>query len=124
MTTYTKQEREILTKANGVLALLVKGKFIEAMTDYLDDDVRLYEGDNEAKVGKSFCIIEEENLLKTVTSFGGYKVLSGPAVKNDTVFYEAVMEFTTDDGVDHKFEQVVRSQWKDGKIISERYYHA
>jgi hypothetical protein len=64
------------------LALLREGKFIEAMTDYLDDDVRLYEGNNEAKVGKSFCIIEEEKLLKTVTSFGGYKVLNGKMVKS------------------------------------------
>jgi hypothetical protein len=34
------------------------------------------------------------------------------------------MEFKTNDGSAHRFEQAVRSQRKDGKIIIERYYHA
>ena len=100
-----------------------EGQFINAMTEYLDDDVQLFEGNNPPKVGKAFCLAEEEKLLSTVVDFGGYKVISGPAVKGDTTFYEAVMEFKTNDGAEHKFEQVVRSQWKNGKIINERYYH-
>ncbi|WP_299674664.1 hypothetical protein [uncultured Tenacibaculum sp.] len=120
----SNQENEILGKVNDVLALLAKGEFIKAMTDYLADDVQLFEGNNPPKVGKDFCIAEEEKLLSTVVEFGGYNVISGPAVKDDTTFYEVVMEFKTNDGVSHRFEQAVRSQWKDGKIINERYYHA
>ena len=124
MATLTTSEQEILGKANEVVALLAEGKFIDAMSNYLADDVHLFEGNNPAKVGKDYCIALEEDLLATVTEFIGYKVLSGPAVKGDTTFYEAVMEFVTDDGTHNKFEQAVRSQWKDGKIVSERYYHA
>ncbi|WP_299621019.1 hypothetical protein [uncultured Tenacibaculum sp.] len=120
----SNQENEILGRVNDVLALLAKGQFIKAMTDYLADDVQLFEGNNPPKVGKDFCIAEEEKLLSTVVEFGGYNVISGPAVKDDTTFYEVVMEFKTNDGVSHRFEQAVRSQWKDGKIINERYYHA
>lgn len=117
-------ENEILGKMNDVLALLAEGQFIKAMTEYLADDVQLSEGNNPPKIGKAFCLAEEEKLLSTVVEFGGYHVLSGPAVKGDTTFYEVVMEFKTNDGVAHRFEQAVRSQWKDGKIINERYYHA
>ena len=120
----TVQEQELLTKANEVVELLAEGKFIEAMENYLADDVQLFEGNNPAKVGKAFCLAEEQKLLDTVTAFHGYTVTSGPAVKGDTTFYEAVMEFDTNDGTQHKFEQVVRTQWKDGKIVNERYYHA
>ena len=120
----TLQEQELLTKANEVVELLAVGKFIEAMENYLADDVQLFEGNNPAKVGKAFCLAEEQKLLDTVTAFHGYTVTSGPAVKGDTTFYEAVMEFDTNDGTQHKFEQVVRTQWKDGKIVNERYYHA
>jgi len=123
-TTKEVQEQELLKKANEVVALLAEGKFIEAMQEYLDDDVQLFEGNNAPKVGKEFCLAEEKKLLDTVTAFDGYKVLSGPAVNGDTTFYEAVMEFTTNDGTDHKFEQVVRTKWENGKIINERYYHA
>jgi len=117
------QENELLTKAVEVTNLLAEGKFIEAMEQYLDDDVHLYEGNNEPKIGKEFCLTEERNLLDTVVAFHGYNVLSGPAVKDDTTFYEAVMEFRTNDGKEHKFEQVVRTKWKNGKIVNERYYH-
>ena len=120
----TVQEQELLTKANEVVDLLAEGKFIEAMENYLADDVQLFEGNNPAKVGKAFCLAEEQKLLDTVTAFHGYTVTSGPAVKDDTTFYEAVMEFDTNDGTQHRFEQAVRTQWKDGKIVNERYYHA
>nr|WP_298994369.1 SnoaL-like domain-containing protein [uncultured Allomuricauda sp.] len=120
----TVQEQELLTKANEVVELLAEGKFIEAMENYLADDVQLFEGNNPAKIGKAFTIAEEQKLLDTVTAFHGYTVTSGPAVKGDTTFYEAVMEFDTNDGTQHRFEQVVRTQWKDGKIVNERYYHA
>ena len=124
MLTATSQEQEILTNAKAVLDLLGQGEFIKAMDTYLDEDVSLWEGNNEAKKGKAFCIKAEEDLLATVTAFHGYTVKSGPAVSGDTSFYEAVMEFDTNDGTKHRFEQVVRTKWKNGKIIDERYYHA
>lgn len=124
MDTTTVQEQELLTKANEVTALLAEGKFIEAMEEYLAEDVQLFEGNNPAKVGKAFCLAEEKKLLDTVVAFHGYNVLSGPAVKDNTTFYEAVMEFRTNDGTEHKFEQVVRTTWENGKIVNERYYHA
>jgi len=120
----SNQETEILGKINDVLALLVEGQFIKAMTEYLDDDVQLFEGNNPPKKGKAFCLAEEEKLLSTVVEFNGYNVISGPAVKGDTTFYEVVMKFKTNDGQSHRFEQAVRSVWKNGKIINERYYHA
>ncbi len=120
----SKQETENLEKLQEVLALLAEGQFIKAMTEYLDDNVELSEGNNPPKVGKAFCLEEEEKLLATVTEFNGYNVISGPAAKDDTTFYEVVMEFKTNDGQSHRFEQTVRSIWKDGKIIKERYYHA
>jgi len=120
----TIQEQELLNNVNEVTALLSQGQFINAMETYLADDVQLFEGNNPPKVGKAFCLLEEQKLLDTVTAFHGYTVTNGPAVKGDTTFYEAVMEFDTNDGTQHRFEQVVRSQWKDGKIVNERYYHA
>jgi len=103
--------------------LLGKGQFLEAMDKYLDDDVVLQEANNEPKVGKEVCIIAEKELLATVTEFIGYDI-KNIAVSGDVSYYEAIMEFKTNDGQHHKFEQVNRTQWKDGKIINERYYHA
>ena len=104
-------------------SLLGKGQFLEAMNKYLADDVVLQEANGEPKVGKDFCIAAEEELLATVTEFIRYEV-NNVAVTGDYSYYEAVMEFKTNDGQHHKLEQVNRTQWRDGKIINERYYHA
>ena len=103
--------------------LLGKGQFLEAMDKYLDDNVVLQEANNEPKIGKETAVIAEKELLATVTEFIGYD-MKNIAVSGDTSYYEAIMEFKTNDGQHHRFEQVNRTQWKDGKIINERYYHA
>jgi len=46
------------------------------------------------------------------------------AVKGNTSYYEAVMEFTTNDGVRHRFEQVNRTKCKKGLITNKRYFRA
>ena len=103
--------------------LLGKGQFLEAMETYLTDDVVLQEADGTPKVGKETCIIAEKELLATVTEFIKYDILHY-AISGNTSYYEAVMEFKTNDGQHHRFEQVNRTKWRDGKIYSERYYHA
>ena len=103
--------------------LLGKGQFLEAMDKYLADDVVLQEANEEPKRGKDVCIAAEKELLATVTEFIKYEV-NNVAISGDVSYYEAVMEFKTADGQHHRFEQVNRTQWRDGKIINERYYHA
>ena len=125
MAELTTQEQTILNNANNVLGLLAEGQFLEAMDQYLADDVQLIEANAAPKVGKEHCINLEKELLDTVTAFHGYEVKNGPAVKDNTSFYEAVMKFDTNDGQSHTFEQVVRTTWNnEGKIVEERYYHA
>lgn len=116
-------ENQIKNALLDLKELLGKGQFIEAMEKYLADDVVLQEANNEPKVGKETALIAEKELLATVTDFGGYE-MKNIAVSGDTSYYEAVMEFTTNDGVSHRFEQVNRTVWRDGKIINERYFHA
>ena len=121
----TEQEQKIENNAKAVLDLLAKGEFLEAMDQYLADDVQLIEANAAPKVGKENSIALEKELLSTVTAFHGYEVKNGPAVRGNTSFYEAVMKFDTQDGQSHTFEQAVRTTWNDeGKIIEERYYHA
>ncbi len=89
--------------------LLGKGQFLEAMDKYLDDDVVLQEANNTPKVGKETAVIAEKELLATVTEFIGYD-MKNIAISGDVSYYEAIMEFKTNDGQHHKFEQVNRTQ--------------
>ncbi len=116
-------EKQIRAALKDLKNLLGKGEFMVAMEKYLHDDVELQEANNEPKVGKEVCLQAEKELLETVTDFGGY-TMKNVAVRGNVSYYEATMEFTTNDGVQHRFEQVNRTKWEDGLIINERYFHA
>ena len=104
--------------------LLSKGGFIEAMETYLHEDVQLKEANGAPKEGKQHCTNFEQDFIDNqVAEFIGYEVGSY-AVQGNHSFYDAVMTLTLKDGSTMKSEQVVATEWKEGKIYRERYYHA
>ncbi|MDN5202026.1 nuclear transport factor 2 family protein [Fulvivirgaceae bacterium BMA10] len=115
--------KEIRENLDDLFEILSKGQFLEGMEKYLHDDVVLREGNAEPKVGKAHCMALEKEVLEGVGEFIRYEV-SSSAVANDTSFYEAIMEYKEKNGNHVKVEQAVVSQWKDGKIIHERFYHS
>jgi len=117
-------ESQIEKNLIHVHQLLAKGEFIEAMETYLHDDVELREANGEAKVGKAFCVKFEDDFIKNdLKEFVAYKV-GNYAVQGKRSFYDAVMTLKLNDGSTMVSEQVVATEWKDGKIFRERYYHA
>ena len=124
MTTQTTMTTdELQASLTELHVLLAKGQFMESMERFLDDDVVLQEGEHEPKRGKAACMEFEEKALAEVASFGGYRV-SGIGIGADTTYYQAVMEYTLKDGTEVRVDQCVVDEWRDGKIVSERFYHA
>ncbi len=104
--------------------LLAEAKFIEAMDTYLHDDVELREANDAPKKGKQFNIDFENDFINNqLAEFIRYDVKEY-AVQGNHSFYTAEMELKLKDGSTMLSEQVVATQWKDGKIYRERYYHA
>lgn len=115
---------QIETNLAHIHELLAEGAFIEAMETYLHDDVQLKEGNEEPKVGKEFCVKFEDDFIKNdLAEFIGYEV-GNYAVNGNHSYYDAVMTLKLNDGSTMVSEQTVASEWKDGKIYRERYYHA
>ena len=111
-------------KLKHIHSLLSKGGFIEAMETYLHDDVELTEANEAPKSGKAFCIKFEQDFIDNqLAEFIGYEV-GNYAVKDNKSFYDAVMTLKLKDGSTMVSEQVVATEWRDGKIYRERYYHA
>jgi len=117
-------ENQIEKNLVHIHELLAKGGFIEAMETYLHDDVELREANGDAKVGKAFCVKFEDDFIKNdLKEFIGYKV-GNYAVQGNYSFYDAVMTLKLNDGTTMVSEQVIATEWKDGKIYRERYFHA
>lgn len=107
-----------------LLDMLKQGQFIEAQEKFFHDDVVLVEGNAEPKQGKEFCIQQEKEVLAGVGEFIGYNATGFAANDNGTSFYEATMEYVEKSGNRVKVEQSVVTNWEDGKIVKERFYHA
>lgn len=117
-------EDQIRKNLTHIKELLAEGKFLDAMENYLHDDVELREANGDPKVGKQFNLDFEANFIKTqVKEFVRYDIMD-VAVSGSNSFYTAEMELKLNDGSTMLSEQVVATQWKDGKIYRERYYHA
>lgn len=115
-------EQQNLKHLDALLNLLANGEFIKGMETFFDDAVVIQEVGQEPKKGKAHSIAVEEEILKGVSDFIQYTAHSKGA-GGDKTFYEATMEFKTNDGKHVKQHQAVVTTWKDGKIVNEKYYH-
>ena len=119
-----KDSREIIEQNVKVLfEMLGQGQFVEAQEKFLHNDAILVEGNATPKQGKALIIEQEKEVLAGVGEFVGYQVTDF-AVSEGRSYYEAVMEYVEKSGNKVKVEQAVVSDWEDGKIVKERFYHA
>ena len=117
-------ENQIEKNLVHIHGLLSRGEFIIAMETYLHDDVELREANADPKVGKAYCVKFEDDFINDdLEEFIGYKV-GKYAVQGNYSYYDAVMTLKLKDGTTMVSEQVVATEWKDGKIYRERYFHA
>lgn len=115
---------EVNGKLTEMLAMLKLGQMTQGQEKYFANDVVTQEGNDPPVVGRQ-AAIERLNRFREavgITGFVSYKI--GSVVVNGSVsFYDAVLSVKVKDGSTINLEQVVRTEWKDGKIIHERYYH-
>ena len=122
--TTATQANNVENNLKHVHELLSQGGFIEAMETYLHDDVELREANGTPKNGKAYCVKFEQDFIDNqLEEFIGYEV-GDYAINGNTSYYDAVMTLKLKDGSTMVSEQVVATEWKDGKIYRERYYHA
>ncbi|MEM1152629.1 MAG: nuclear transport factor 2 family protein [Pseudomonadota bacterium] len=105
-----------------LLAFLAEGRIMDAMREFYADDVVMEEPAYGATVGLAANLDREEAFVASVADFKNFEVKK-LGVGDGVSLYENVMDWTNTDGQDIHVEQVVVAQWKDGKIIHERFYY-
>jgi hypothetical protein len=108
----------------AMLGMLRQGMMTEGQQQYFADDVVTQEGNDPPVVGKQAAIDRLAKFRETlgIAGFVSYAVGS-IAVDGDVSFYDAVLCVNLKSGDTIRLEQVVRTEWKNGKVVSERYYH-
>ena len=117
----SKQVSETLQEMLGILK---EGRMTEGQKLYFADTVVTQEGNQPSIVGKQASIERLDKFRETigVAAFISYAI-GDVAVVGNTSFYDAVLTLKLKNGETIGLEQVVKTEWRDGKIVQERYYH-
>lgn len=103
--------------------MMKQGAVVEAAEKYFADDSETV--DFSGVVTKN----KQEVMAKMNGFISGLKTVNGithhhTAVSGDVSFLEFTFDFDMADGSKVFWHEVIRSVWKDGKIISEQYFKA
>ncbi len=105
-----------------LVAHVSQGKILEAYDALYAENVVMQENNNPPTVGKAANRVREEQFVGSVKEVHvnrAAKVL----VDGNKAVIEWVLEFTNQDGVRLKFDQIALQTWENGQITEERFFY-
>jgi len=102
--------------------LILEGKGSEAFEKFYAEDVVMQEPTDPPRVGKATNRKAEQDFYGSIEEFFGAKLLSS-AVGDGVTLSEWQYDFKLKGKPRAKLEEVSRRQWKDGKVVHERFYY-
>ena len=112
----------LLEKISTINDMILEGKALEAFDQFYHDDVVMQENDNPIVVGKIANRQREEDFFGAITEFRGAHPLK-VAIGENTTMVEWHFDYTHKDWGIRNYTQVSVQDWKDGKIIKEKFYY-
>ena len=112
----------IFERINHINELILQGDAMEAFEEYYHEDVIMQENEESPTVGKAANRKREEEFFNSITEFRGAKPLK-VAVGEDLSMVEWQYDYTHKDWGDRNYTQVSVQEWKDGKIVKEKFYY-
>ena len=110
---------ELETRLNETIR---SGKILDALQEFFADDASFQEGQSKPRVGKKANHEFLSGFFKTLKAFNG-ATLHAQAVSGNISMSEWTFDMVGPDGP-IVWHEILRREWKDGKVISERYYNA
>ena len=113
---------EIESSLQELNNLVLSGNLLEAFEKYYHDDVSMQENNLPPTVSKEANRQREIEFLNSITEFRGAEV-KGVAVGDDISFVIWNYDYTHKDWGVRNYSQVSIQEWKDGKIIKEKFLY-
>ena len=114
-----------LERAQKLAEMIGQGQLNEALDELYDDNVVIIEatGDTfETKSKQKERVVEWQNSLEAMHGGGVYAITANEEA--EVTMIESYVEVTFKGAPGPvKFEEVAVQNWKDGKIIKERFYY-
>jgi hypothetical protein len=104
--------------------MILQGQILEAFDRFYGEEVVMQENSGPPTVGKAANRAREVEFLASVAELHQLELGATGASADDTTFGVWIMDATYKGGPRVRMEQVAVRQWKDGKVVSERFFHA
>ena len=114
----------LLALVENLNQMILDGKILEAHDKHYAETVVQQENEDPPTVGKAANRKREEEWLDKVTEFRTAQVKSVAIdPENEVAMVEWFFDYTHADWGERRYHQIARQQWKDGKIVHERFYY-
>jgi len=113
---------DLKAKIDDLNNLILSGKAMDAFEKYYHNDVVMQENSAEPCVGKDANRQREIEFFGSITEFRGASV-NAVAVGEDVTMVEWSYDYTHKDWGVRNYTQIAVQRWKDGQIISERFFY-
>lgn len=114
----------IKNNVNELNNMILKGKILDAFDKFYAEEVVMQDNNHPVREGKAACRQFEEDFVNNLTAFRGAEV-KNVLVSEDAgvATVEWGFDYTHKEWGDRNYTQVSVQQWKDGKIVSEKFLY-
>ncbi|MGP1273127.1 MAG: nuclear transport factor 2 family protein [Phycisphaerales bacterium] len=114
----------ITSSVHDLIETMKAGDILGAFEKHYADDIEMQENSEPPTTGKNANREREKQFLASIRDFKSLWIDSVAINEADGVaFIEYGFNFINTEGQDITYQQAARQTWKDGKIVSERFYH-
>ena len=113
--------QSILAAETASNALTAQGKILESIDQFYADDCVFIEPDGSRRDSKKAERAHLEGFFESLKSFES-ATLHGQAVGDNVSMSEWTFKMTAGDGSPIVWNEMFAREWRNGKIISEKYY--
>ena len=107
-----------LSKLDGLVS---DGMLLEAVERYFDPSVRTYSNNADMVIGKDDKLKQTHAFVESIAKANDI-ILHNHSISDEVSFSEFTFDFTLKNGERLLMNEIIRRQWKDGKVVEERYF--
>jgi ketosteroid isomerase-like protein len=108
-------------RVRELVSLVEAGDAIAAMEELYADDVEMRENLNPPMIGKAANLARERAFFGGITLHGNRA--AAVLIDGDRSAINWILEFTGGDGVRYRIDQLALQEWRDGKVVRERFIY-
>lgn len=112
---------QVINLTTEMDAMVSKGQIVEAVQKFFNDEVQTRDHDGTATTDKAQVVAKLTGFVGAIQQVNGI-TLHHSAVGENVSMSEFTFDFDMQDGSKILWHEIIRREWKDGKVISEFYF--